>query len=146
MKNTDRRKIWLEVRAMIDEFERRVNVVFHYADQIGYPTSSMAGAQSNEISDRTSRTAISLAAGYSDDPAVFAARKIESQMVRLEKLLLEMVLTIDSVEPQRPIPAHLQTVCMEVGCGVTKLQEPLIKGYCRKHYQKDRRAAGKRAP
>lgn len=139
MKNTERRKIWLSIRDMTDEFERRVNIVFHYADQIGYPSTSMTGGQSKEISDRTSRTAISLASGHSDDPAVFAARKLESQMVRLQKLLLEMVLTIDSVEPQRPIPLELQTVCMEVGCGVTKLQEPLIKGYCRKHYQSDRR-------
>ena len=140
MKNTDRRKLWLSVRDMIDEFERRVNVVFHYADQVGYPTNSMAGGQSTQVSDRTARIAISLASGHSDDPAVFAARRLESQMQKLQKLLLEMVLTIDSVEPQRPIPIELQVVCLEVGCGVTKLQEPLIKGYCRKHYQKERRS------
>lgn len=124
---------------MIDEFERRVNVVFHYADQVGYPTNSMPASHSAQVSDRTAQLAISLASGHSDDPAVFAARKLESQMQKLQKLLLEMVLTIDSVEPQRPIPIELQVVCLAVGCGVTKLQEPLIKGYCRKHYQKERR-------
>ncbi len=140
MKNNERQKVWKDIIDMVDEFERRASVVFHYADQIGYPTSSIPGGSKGTKSDRVANMAVALAGGHSDDPAVFAARRLETCMTKLQNLLREMVLTIDSVEPQKPIPIHLQAVCMEVGCGVTRLQEPLIKGFCRKHYQKVRRS------
>ena len=93
------------------------------------------------MSDRTGNLASSLADGHVDDPAVTAAIKLEKMMHHMHRLALQMVQVIDSVEPQRPISRELLVECMHLGCKVMRLQGLLIKGFCRKHYDKARNNA-----
>ena len=140
MKQRERQRLWRETRDWLNEFERRVSVVFHYADQIGYPSSSRSEATiGRHGGDPVGELASSIADGHAPDPSVAAAKKLEAMMVHLRDHARKMVQVIDSVEPAKPIPAELMVECMAPGCRVTKLQGPLIKGFCRRHYDRNRR-------
>ena len=139
MKQRERQRLWRETREWLDEFERRVNVVFHYADQIGYPRSSRVEATiGRHGGDPVGELAASIADGHAPDPAVMAAKKLEAMMVHLRNHVRKMVQVIDSVESEKPISAETAVQCVAAGCRVTKLQGPLIKGMCRRHYDADR--------
>ncbi len=139
MKQRERQRLWRETQEWLDEFERRVNVVFHYADQIGYPRSSRTEATiGRHGGDPVGDLASSIADGHAPDPAVMAAKKLEDMMVHLREHARKMVQVIDSVEPEKRISPELIAECRAPGCRVTKLQEPLIRGLCRRHYDLQR--------
>ncbi len=131
MKPRERQKVWAEIEDFMNSFPNKVNVIYHYAELIGFPSGGDGSRSSNTVSDRTGTIATNLASYKFDDPSVEVAQKLDKWLYRLQAEIRHLEHEIQRCQPERPL-ADLDK-CEK--CNKPRsLKNDMILGLCRKCY------------